>query len=29
MDLNVANTIEVINSDGTIDKHVIIGEIEK
>lgn len=29
MDLNVANAIEVINSDGTIDKHVIIGEIEK
>jgi hypothetical protein len=27
MDLTKENTIEVINSDGTIDKHIIIGEI--
>jgi len=27
MDLTKPNTIEVINSNGTIDKHVIIGEI--
>jgi hypothetical protein len=27
MDLTVPNTIEVINSDRTIDKHVIIGEL--
>ena len=29
MDLNKPNTIEIINWDGTIDKHVIIGEIVK
>lgn len=28
MDLSKYNTIEVLNSNGTIDKHVIIGEIE-
>jgi len=27
MDLTKPNTIEVINSNGTVDKHVIIGEI--
>lgn len=27
MNLNEPNVIEVINSDGTIDKHVIIGEL--
>lgn len=27
MNLNNENTIEVINSDGSIDKHVIIGEL--
>jgi hypothetical protein len=27
MDLNEPNDIEVVNSDGTIDKHVIIGEL--
>lgn len=27
MDLTKPNTIEVLNSDGTIDKHVIIGEL--
>ncbi|HBC29960.1 MAG TPA: hypothetical protein DC024_01760 [Clostridiales bacterium] len=27
MDLNNPNVIEVVNSDGTIDKHVIIGEL--
>jgi hypothetical protein len=27
MNLNIPNTIEVLNSDGTIDKHVIIGEL--
>lgn len=27
MDLNNPNTIEIVNSDGTIDKHVIIGEL--
>lgn len=27
MDLTQHNTIEVVNSNGTIDKHVIIGEI--
>lgn len=27
MDLTKENVIEVINSDGTIDKHIIIGEI--
>ena len=27
MDLTKPNTIEVVNSNGTIDKHIIIGEI--
>lgn len=29
MNLNGPNVIEIINSDGTIDKHVIIGELEQ